>query len=183
MKWRARARKRKLAWRRRAAFAATACVVLMALCGVPAQASSSTAICTVTATLNLSPGLWYFTPTSGTNTSLGETGTLSCTGSINGKTITGPGSVGFDATYTNSTCAAVNGGGTWFFTVPTSGGPVHREGPYSGPAIGPVIPFQGWFADGYATGAGPVMPTQGDCLLSPLTKANLTAAIVMTSSG
>lgn len=173
-------------WQRLTA-GAIVCAAVVVLADAPAQASStSVAVCTARATLNLS-GLWYLKATSGTNKSGGETGTLSCLpgSTIDGKAITGTGSVGFDATYTNSTCARVTGGGSWFFTLPTSTGPVKHAGLYDGPAaMGVVVPFQGWFPGGYATGLGPIVPTHGDCLLSPLTTGTLVAVItIITNSG
>ncbi len=146
-----------------------------------AGAASVTATCGATATLNLSPGLQLIKETQGTNQSFGETGTLRCSGKLDGQTITGPGTIGFSAIY-KGTCLAVTGGGAWFFTIPTAGGLIHREGIYSGPSIGSTVIFDGSFPGGTMKGAGPVVPVTGSCVPSlplmpppaPLTKGDLT---------
>ncbi len=137
-------------------------------------AGGTLGVCSASIPLNLSPGVQLLTPTSGTNQSFGETGTLNCAGTFEGKPIAGPGTVGFKATY-SGTCLSVAGGGSWSFTIPVTinGGIqlVHRSGTYNGPAIGTVIVFDGTYPGGKLTGTGLVVPTQGDCALTPMTKA------------
>lgn len=155
-------------------------IILSASPAVKAETPSVAALCSATATLNLSPGLRLLQETQGTNQSFGETGTLRCAGKIDGKTITGPGTIGFSSTYRGN-CLAITGGGAWFFTLPTNGGSVHRQGTYSGPSIGSVVYFDGSFPGGRMTGAGPVVPVQGSCVPplpllpppAPLTKGTL----------
>ncbi len=156
-------------------------VLALLVPSLKARAASVTATCGATATLNLSPGLQLIKQTQGTNQSLGQTGTLRCAGKLDGHTVTGPGSIGFSSTYKGN-CLAISGGGAWFFSIPTSGGVIHKQGTYNGPSIGSIVYFDGSFPGGRMIGSGPVVPTAGSCVPplpflpppAPLTKGDLT---------
>lgn len=150
-------------------------VGVSASAAAPAAASPSVAaVCSATLPLNLSPGLQLLRRTQGTNQSFGETGTLSCIGTLDRFHVAGPGTIGFVGPY-NGTCSAATGDGTWSFTIPVDDNGVrrliHHSGTYSAPNVGLVIAFNGIFETGRLGGAGAVIPVQGNCLTQALTKA------------
>lgn len=131
------------------------------------------ATCQASIPINMSPGLWLTKQTSGTNQSFGQTGTLDCDGYIDGYKITGPGKVGFSATY-SGTCSFVAGGGVWSFSVPIDKNGhlviVTKSGTYNGPSFAAQIVFDGEFNGGTLKGVGSVTREQGDCVNTPVTK-------------
>lgn len=155
--------------------------LLIAGMGAPAAASpvnaapvkataSVAALCAATIPLNISPGLRILQPTSGTNQSYGETGTLSCLGTLDGFPIAGTGTIGFSGNY-SGTCTYASGTGTWSFSVPVNDHGVirviHHSGTYSAPNVGLAIVFDGLFQTGRLSGAGVVVLQQGNCALQP----------------
>jgi hypothetical protein len=141
--------------------------------GRTVRAASATA-CTYEADLTLAPGL-STSPSSGTFTSNGETGTMSCNGPVNGKPPSGPGKIGFSGHYgtkSGETCQSGGGGDyTTSYTIPTSSGPQHvtDSGTFTYGGIQGGV-FSGQFQGARMTGTFQVRPTQGDCLTAPMTK-------------
>jgi hypothetical protein len=137
--------------------------------------TSVAAVCSATIPLNISPGLLALTRTQGSNQSLGETGSLSCLGTLDGHPVAGPGTVGFTGTY-DGTCNSTSGTGTWSFSLPVDDNGVtrvvHHGGAYTAPGLSLVIIFTGDFETGRLAGTGPVLPVQGNCLTQPMTKAS-----------
>jgi hypothetical protein len=135
-----------------------------------------TAVCSATVPLHLAPGLRALQRTEGSNQSFGETGTLGCAGTLDGLRIVGTGTIGFAGTYAG-TCSAASGRGTWSFSIPVDDHGVTRvvqhSGTYSAPNVTLAILFTGRFETGQLSGAGAVVPTQGNCLTQPLTGALL----------
>src|SRR5437879_9886367 len=77
--------------------------------------------CTFTAAIALVPGL-SVVPSSGTFSSGGETGTVSCDGPVRGIVPTGPGTLGVEGRYGTKdpdTCFGGEGEGRFSFTFPT----------------------------------------------------------------
>jgi hypothetical protein len=125
----------------------------------------------------VSPGL-TMSPSSGTFTSNGETGTLTCSGPVHGREPSGPGTIGVDGRYGDEkpyTCHDdAQGEGTFKLTIPTSDGPEH---------ITDHVTFtHGSYTDGLFTGAfqGDRMsgkfearPTDGDCVSKPMTRFHI----------
>lgn len=169
--------------RRRARLAVAAAAVLVAV-GIPAASATTSssqqslnAVCSATIPLNISPGLFALKHSQGTNQSFGETGTLNCTGKLDGHRIAGPGTVGFAGHY-GGTCNATTGVGKWSFSLPVDDNGVtrviHHAGAYDSPGVSLAIVFNGKFETGRLTGTGLVTPVQGDCLAQPMTKATFT---------
>ena len=104
---------------RRAALAAATLAVL----AVPAPSTASAAAsCSFEFVATVSPGL-SMTPTAVTTTTGGPTGKLNCSGDVYGKAITGPGTIGADATSDGpATCANGSGSGEAQLALPTAGG-------------------------------------------------------------
>lgn len=143
----------------------------------PVKATASVAaLCAATIPLNISPGLRLLQPTAGTNQSFGETGTLSCLGTLDGFPIAGTGTIGFSGNY-SGTCTYASGSGTWSFSVPVNDHGVtrviHHSGTYTAPNVGLAIVFDGLFQTGRLSGAGVVVLQQGNCALQPATKGSL----------
>jgi len=116
-------------------------------------------------------------PSSGTQTTHGETGSILCVGKIAGRRVTGPGSIGFDMPYTAASCAGENGTGTVRATVPTTTGDQHLVGTLivrrtalairADAQFGSIRQFGGI----RYTGTGTAIPVQGNCFLTPLQRA------------
>ena len=129
--------------------------------------------------VTLSPGL-SMTPSSGTLSTNGETGTNSCNGPINGFNPTGPGSRGEAGRYGvdgPSSCMHPDGGAAWTitFTMPTTGGPQHLEFPVRGTygALQGGGLYGGTFSGDGMYGKFRVTVLEGDCTTKPITKVHL----------
>lgn len=110
-------------------------------------------------------------PSSGTYSTAGETGTVECDGPVYGQQPTGPGTIGFEATYGVDGPSSCQSGGkgayAGFMTLPTANGRLHvvdygsfdygaipeGGGLYGGSFEGEV--FEGTFQSA---------PTKGDCV-------------------
>ena len=141
------------------------------LAAAPAQAAGKTsAACASQFTSTINPG-FSAVPSSGTQTTNGETGTLACVGKIAGRRITGIGSVGYDSSYTAGTCASETTTGTVRGTIPTAAGDQHLVGALTVQRTALTVRAQVQF-DGFRyTGTGVAIPTQGNCLVTPLRQA------------
>jgi len=142
----------------------------------PAARGTEGIPCTAEVDLTVAPGLSN-SPSSGTWTTNGETGTITCTGRLGGYEVTGPGTIGGHGRYGVNDPASCRGGdadGPQFFSIPTSGGiqhirndhfvtygPLKGDGPYGGEFRGPR--FSGTFQ---------ARPVEGDCVTAPITKAH-----------
>jgi hypothetical protein len=113
-------------------------------------------------------------PNSSTFTSGGEIGSIRCTGTIYGSTVTGEGSFGFDGTLTDSSCLSHKGSGTYYFTVPTDGGPVHISGGrFEIMGLGVFGSVEATHGGAQFTGSYVLLPTRGNCVTEPLTEARV----------
>jgi hypothetical protein len=156
-----------------------AALVLSVLTAWPAQAAGGTsAVCSILMSVGFSPGL-TMTPGSGTKGTDGESGSISCQGRINGHHVTGPGTFGFEGTYTASSCLSGTGSGTYFGTVPTDAGPMRFSGTFSQTWVGLVFQIEAEQPGAHFTATAVGVPTQGDCIRTPLTQA----AASMTAFG
>jgi hypothetical protein len=151
---------------------------------VPAQANDQTP-CSFKFNADVNPGLSN-SPSSGTVTSNGQTGTITCQGKVNGKTVTGPGTYGVDGRYgTNDPDTCTSGGegnGTASMTIPTSDGPQRVTAPFTytyGALQNGIlaVTFKGetW------SGTAEVRPTKGDCASAPLTRMTAEGKGTLTS--
>ncbi|HEX3607832.1 MAG TPA: hypothetical protein VH134_18060 [Candidatus Dormibacteraeota bacterium] len=158
-----------------------ACALLLsaalATTATPARAQGG-AVCTFAASFRVLPG-FTTTPTRGTFTTGGETGTIECVGAIFGQAILGAGTFGFEGEYGTGpsggdTCSDGVGRGTYSMHVPTSLGVVHATGTFTESFLGNA---------GQMVGSGPVMeisclyqfhPTEGDCVTTPARAETLT---------
>ena len=130
--------------------------------------------CTLSFPAYISGGL-TLAPQSATYTSSGETGSISCTGTINGQRITGPGSFAFEGTLTETSCLSHKGSGHSSFTIPTESGPLHVSGGHFRDA------GIGIFGNVDATHAGGVQfvgtymlfPVKGNCITEPVTEGRV----------
>lgn len=109
--------------------------------------------------------------TSGTVTSRGATGTLLCAVRLDGQPITGLGTFSVEETYTNATCLADASTGHVAATIPTATGPKHISGALTGRRLGLVEFVEIVFPNARFSATGLVLPTRGDCLLTPITTA------------
>jgi hypothetical protein len=128
--------------------------------------------CTFTSTITLQPG-FSVVPSSGTFTSGGETGTVTCDGPVRGIVPTGPGTLGVTGRYGTKdpdTCFAGEGEGRFSFTFPTARGPGKRSNvfTFSFSLIG--LSPSGFSGDGFGGGFDDVEPQEGDCLVHPVTR-------------
>ncbi|MCA1699730.1 MAG: hypothetical protein LC790_12835 [Actinobacteria bacterium] len=141
------------------------------LTAAPAQAVGKTsAACASQFTSTISPG-FSTAPSSGTQTTNGETGTVTCVGKIAGRRITGIGSIGYDSTYTAGTCASETASGTVRATIPTAAGDQHLVGALTVQRTALAIRAQVKFGGFQYTGIGVAIPIEGNCFLTPLRRA------------
>ena len=157
---------------RRLGFAVAAVAAFMATTASPGSASGPKTQCTFTSTITLQPGL-SVVPSTGTFSSGGETGTVTCDGPVRGIVPTGPGTLGVDGRYGTKdpdTCFGGEGDGRFHFTFPTATGQGKRSNvfTFSFSLIG--LSRSGFTGDGFGGGFDEVQPEDGDCLDRPVTK-------------
>ena len=155
---------------RRALVLATA-ATLLALPATPASAdtdapvSSADLDCTITVTTDVYPGVTTELQHVAV-TSHGLTGTADCTGTIDGATVTGPGTFAVTIEET-ANCTQLAGQGEFVLQVPTTGGIATVTG-RTDFAFGPGISGSSFTGD--LTGTGETIATEGDCVNTPLTQ-------------
>jgi hypothetical protein len=145
--------------------------------GTPDHPNPNDTHCLAEFDLTFSPGV-SMSPSSGTATSHGETGTNRCDGPINGKQVTGVGTRGEDLRYgvrDSGTCSGGETDVTFSFTMPTADGPervvstfVAKYGPLKGGSA-----FGGTFTGPRMYGKFTVTLIEGDCITKPVTKIRL----------
>jgi len=156
---------------------AAAVLTLSLLTTVPAAKASDGTPCRAEVDITLAPGL-STSPSSGTWTSSGQTGTIACDGKVNRFDVTGPGTFGGHGHYGSKepdTCQGGKADGPQFLSIPTSGGAqdVTNEhlatfGPLKGGAV-----VGGEFTGPRFSGTFKAWPLEGDCVSRPLTKVHL----------
>lgn len=130
----------------------------------------------------ISPGI-TMSPGRGKYSSNGETGTLTCDGTVDGVAVTGPGTWGVSGTYDATDC--INGQGpirfTW--TIPTAGGV--KQGVTSGEFDFGIrhgrAPLNGRMQTDRASGSWTMLPLKGDCVVEPVTVVRLTFDLLLRS--
>lgn len=138
------------------------------LAATPARASGSTsAVCTYRLTVAITPGMTMI-PSSGTISSHGQTGSITCLGTIGGARVTGPGSIGADETYTAATCVSHASSGTARISVPTTAGAKHLFGTLTVQRTALVFREDIRFANARFSGIGVAILTKGTCFVTPL---------------
>jgi hypothetical protein len=154
---------------------AAGCALLAAaLAPAGAHAAPATdALCTAVFTAQISPG-FSARPGAGTVTSGGETGTLVCTGRAYGRRITGVGTFSVEEAYTTgAACLSDKSTGQVAVTIPTAGGPIHVVGALTGRRLGLVDIVEIAFPGARFKGTALIVPTRGNCILAPLTRATV----------
>jgi hypothetical protein len=143
----------------------------------PAEAGGSSASCHGSWPISMAPGI-STTARQSTFTSHGETGTITCTGTVNGHGVSGPGTLGVEGAL-DGTCLTGNGSLTITMTIPTSGGPATFSLPATMTYYGGVgMKFSDAFV-GPLTFA--VVPTAGNCITEPLTEILQVGEFVLQS--
>ena len=146
--------------------------------GPPARSAKDTH-CIAEFDITFVPGFSQ-TPTSGTFTTGGDTGTMVCDGQVNGYKVTGTGTRGEWGRYGvdgPNSCRHMQGKGdeTWSLTMPTTGGPQHltdfatvEYGPLQGGGL-----LGGTLESKRMYGTFQVTPLDGDCVTRPVTRAHV----------
>jgi hypothetical protein len=160
---------------------ATATAVALLATGSAHAAGTTAAVCTPQFTLAITPG-FSLTPSSGSLTTHGETGTLTCAGTIDGERVTGPGTVSLDETYARGDCLSHVGIGTARVTIPTTGGAKHMIGDATSHRTGLALSAEVRFPGASFSGLGVAIPTKGDCALTPLREALITVTGTLSGS-
>jgi hypothetical protein len=129
--------------------------------------------CTITVTTDFHPAL---TPQLRhiAVVSHGLTGTADCTGTVDGQTVTGPGSFAINDVILAS-CTQVTGSGTFVLKIPTTGGTQTVSGRTTFSIVGGAIVHAGDL-----TGTATVVSTVGDCVTTPLTSATSVLTVHVT---
>lgn len=158
-----------------------------------AAGTGGQANCSFGVPLHASPGLGI-TASSGTFNSGGEVGTMSCTGTIAGYRVTGPGTFGFDGTIEGS-CLGHRGSGISGFTIATEAGMLHISGGgFTVEGVGVLgkaqavpttmqiddqepVPASISFMGSYL-----LVPVKGNCVTEPVTQAQVLLSGTITSA-
>jgi hypothetical protein len=158
-------------------FSCTLAVLGLLFAPAAAQAAprmqSSGATCSLTTALGLNPGL-TLSSDSGTISSDGLRGTLSCVRVISGAPVTGTGKFGVGGTYQGS-CVQGTTSGVAPFEVPTSAGMARGAATYTVIWVATVGQVTASGANyGFAPGPFAFLPAtqDGDCVGQPLSSIN-----------
>ncbi len=168
--------------KRRSLAALPLTLALVGLTPLPAQASHTSPHeslnCTAVLDVVFEPGL-SLTPSKGTFATE-KPGAVECAGMLQGQDVSGPGALSLTGDYGQSsdagdTCSLVLATGTYSLTLPTPRGPVSEKGKFA-EALGPTREgsFSAVSEDRRWTGTFDFSPTKGDCLLAPITAAQIT---------
>ncbi len=149
-------------------------MALLALAPVPVAAAPDRVHCSFEARFRLTPGLSVI-PGGGEFTSGGQTGAISCQGTLSMGPATGPGPFGAQGRYGTGTIGDTcqtggEGVAVQSFTVPTAGGPVPVTNPITfryGIATGQVM--GGTFHGDSYSGTFEIASFEGDCVVNPMT--------------
>lgn len=143
-------------------------------------APATSAVCTGLITLHISPG-FDLRPGAGVVGSGGETGTVRCAGTLEGRLITGRGTFSVEETYASGGgCLSDRSSGTVSTTLPTTGGPLHLVGALTARRIGLVEFIDIEFPRARFSATGVVVPVVGTCATTPLTRALLSVTGVLS---
>jgi hypothetical protein len=159
-------------------------LALLAAAPAPALANTS-AVCSDTfPVISITPPFMPFVlaPATGTVSSNGQTGSVTCVGEIDGDRITGAGTVGVSYVYSNGSCVAHMGLGTANWTVPTEAGLKHLTGTLKIRRTVLSVLAEADFPSARADLAGVLIPLEGDCVLTPLSKVRVTLAGVLVGT-
>jgi hypothetical protein len=157
--------------------------LVLPLMAWPAHAQGGTAAdCSITVRVRFSPGV-SLTPTSGVEATGGETGLISCSGTFDGHRVTGPGSFGYEGMFTRITCLSDRAplSGTYSMTIPTDAGSLHFTGAIADARIAAIDHFTLTQPGGRFGGIAVIVPTMGDCFVTPLTEILIYMAGSFTS--
>jgi hypothetical protein len=157
-------------------------VALLAPAGVSAQQATA---CEATVDIDMAPGL-SSTASSGTFTSRGETGTVSCDGPVNGHQPSGPGTFGASGHYGTQGGDVCTSGGEgdakqrWTFPTADVDEEVTDTQTFTYGALSGGSTFGGEFKGERYSGTFEVSPKQGDCVTTPLTKIRVVVRWTMS---
>jgi hypothetical protein len=155
-----------------------AVVVLAPVLTTPMARSEAGTPCAFDFILTASPGLTA-SPSSGSETTHGENGAITCDGPVNGKQPTGSGTDGFEGHYGTKkpySCQDEGQGeGDQSITIPRAGGVEHfinhltyAHGPYHQGQL-----FSGSIEGDRMSGTFEAEPMDGDCVSKPMTKFHI----------
>jgi hypothetical protein len=145
---------------------------------LPALSQGDGTPCRFEVDATLSPGV-SSRPSSGTFTSNGETGTVTCDGPVNGEAPTGAGTLGLDGRYGlaggGDSCRSNRGAGdgTMKFTVPTASGSQHVDDPFTTTYALEGRRVVGKFTGQRFSGTFEITAARGDCFFDPITRVHL----------
>src|SRR5207244_3087104 len=108
-------------------------------------------------------------PSSGTETTGGETGSITCSGSFDGHRVTGAGTFGYEGVFTGITCISDTTplSGTYSFTIPTDAGSLHFSGHITDARIATIDQFDLTQPGAHFTGTAAVLPELGAWFVVP----------------
>lgn len=123
--------------------------------------------CSITFTVHITPGLSALRKQLQhvALSTRGLTGTATCTGTVNGQTVTGTGRFGLNEADI-ADCVVATGHGTFVLQIPTTGGTATLAGKFT--SVGNVL-------SGDFTGTGQVLAAEGNCFTGqpPLTSVTV----------
>jgi hypothetical protein len=142
----------------------------------PASASASVVNlnCAITVTTDLHPGLTP-QPQHVAFTSHGLTGAATCTGTVSGQPVTGPGTFAIDSQDTVSGCTEATGAGSFVLQIPVTGGTATVTGRFTSTSTHGSTVVAGDLA-----GTATVISVVGDCVTTPITRATTVFLVQVT---
>jgi hypothetical protein len=161
----------------RRAFVLTA-LLTVAVVAPPVRADEPGTPCTFEADVSLSPGLSR-SPSSGSFTTRGESGTLDCQGDVGGQPASGRGTFGAEGRYGTDgggdSCRSRQGrgDGTAHLTVPVDGGTQHVDDRFTLTYRVDGRSVVGEITGERFTGTFDVTKADGDCLWHPITRIHV----------
>lgn len=150
--------------------AALAVLVLPQPASRAASGAETSANCTFLFTERFSPG-FTLAASSGNQDSAAESGTVHCSGTVNGQRLTGPGTFWNSGRYTDSTCLIDSAAGRYFLTAQTDTGTVQMDGSFAVERLGTLLKVTTESPTLRGEGSALVIPTKGECVFTPITEA------------
>ena len=159
---------------------AVSAAALVALPAIPASADASKSVnlaCTITSTVDIHPGTTV-QPRHVASTSHGFTGTATCTGTVNGQPVTGPGRF-LANSHGIASCASSSGEGNFGLRIPTVDGLQTVTGDFA--ASTTALPSPTSILTGDLVGTSTVVSIVGDCFTTPVTRATAVDTVRVTA--
>jgi hypothetical protein len=135
--------------------------------------------CTIALSIDIQPGLTSERRLLAEHTR-GQSGTATCTGTVDGHQVTGPGTFGLSG-WTVGDCTGGRGGGSFVLQIPTTGGTKKVTGKHNS-SFSDVSTGGSPRVSGDLTGSSTILSAEGDCFTTPVTHVTETLTAKVTTT-